>query len=119
MGREADNDHGFRVQSLGFMDGRGTDATGAGHFKCHLNKKLNAPNFIVESSNTDVYTVINSMNEENLHAAFDLIDDILTKEKTSFRLVLPPESLKSNLAGFLKTSTKPSPFPNSQPSSKS
>ena len=57
MGREADNDHGFRVQSLGFIDGHGTDATGAGHFKCHLNKKLNAPNFIVESSNTDVYTI--------------------------------------------------------------
>ena len=74
MGREADNNHGFGIEALGFMDGRVTDAT--------------------------VYTVIHSMNEENLHAAFDFLDDILTKEKTSFRLVLPPESLKSNSAGF-------------------
>ena len=39
MGREADNNHGFGIEALGFMDGRVTDATGAGHFKCHLNKE--------------------------------------------------------------------------------
>ena len=44
-------------------------------------KKLNTANFIVESSNKDVYTVVNSMNEENLNSACDLLEDILTEEK--------------------------------------